>query len=79
VISVCTVAVPLQVAEPLAKVAVVGATVAPKPGEVMVSWVPLAIVFWLVKGTVAVALVTPLKLESVQVCPFAPVMVPPEV
>ena len=79
VICVCTVAVPLQVAVPLLKVAVVGGEVAPKPGEVIVNCVPEAIAFWLVRATVAVAFVTPVKLVRLQVWPLLPVMVPPEI
>ena len=79
VIAVLTVAVPLHVAVPLLKVAVVGAMVAPYPGEVMVNCVPLAMVFEPVNATVAVAFVTPLKPERSQVWPFEPLMVPPEV
>ncbi len=55
VIDVCTLAVPLQVAVPLLRVALVGATVAPNPGDVMVNCVPLSMVFLPVNATVAVA------------------------
>jgi Ni,Fe-hydrogenase III small subunit len=75
---VATFAVPLQVAVPLVSVAVVGGVVPPDPAFVMVSLVPLAIVFWLVKATVAVAPLTPLKFDRSQVCPVEPVIVPPE-
>src|SRR5208337_2848933 len=77
--AVMTAAVPLQVAVPLPNMAVVGAVVAPYPSVTIVSWVPLAIVFVAVKVTVAVALVTPLKLDRLQYCPTEPVIVPPEV
>jgi nitrate reductase NapE component len=76
---VMTFAVPLQVAVPLLNVAVVGAVVAPDPSAVTVSCVPLVIVFVPVNGTVAVAPVTPLKLDRLQVWPAEPVVVPPEV
>src|SRR5208283_577709 len=76
---VITSAVPLQLAVPLLSAAVVGAVVAPYPSVTIVSWVPLAIVFVAVKVTVAVALVTPLKLDRLQYCPTEPVIVPPEV
>jgi hypothetical protein len=79
VIAVLTVAVPLQVAVPLLKVAVLGAIVAPCPGAVIVNCVPPAIVFEPVNATVAVAPVTPLKLDRSQVWPFDPLIVPPEV
>ena len=79
VTSVWTTAVPLHVALPLLSVALVGGVLAPCPGAVMVSWVPLAIVFVPVNGTVAVAPITPLKLERSQVWPLLPVIVPPEV
>jgi hypothetical protein len=65
--AVCTLAVPLQVALPLLKVAVVGGLVAPYPAEVILNCVLLAIVFLLVSLTVAVAPITPLKLERLQV------------
>jgi hypothetical protein len=74
-----TVAVPLQVAEPLLSVAVVGAVDAPNPSAVTVSRVPVAIVFVPVNGTSAMAPVTPLKLDRVQVWSSEPVTVPPEV
>ena len=77
--AVMTVAVPLQVAEPLLSVAVVGGVVPPVPDAVTVRCVPLAIVFLLVKATVAVAPVTPVKLDRLQVWPVEPVIVPPEV
>ena len=70
--------VPLQVAVPLLRVAVVGGVVPPDPAAVTVRWVPLAIVFPLVKATVAVAPVTPLKLVRLQVWPDEPLIVPPE-
>jgi hypothetical protein len=78
VIAVCTDAVPLHVAVPSLRVALVGATVAPYPGAVIVNCVPLSIVSLLVNATVAVAPTTPLKLVRLQVSPFAPVIVPPE-
>jgi hypothetical protein len=74
-----TLAVPLHVAVPLPKVAVVGAVVAPKPEFMIVNWVPLGIVFVPIKATVAVAPVTPLKFVRVQVWPPEPLIVPPEV
>jgi hypothetical protein len=77
--AVMTFAVPLQVAEPLLSVAVVGGVVAPYPDAVTVSCVPLAIAFVPVNGTVAVAPVTPLKLDRLQVWPAEPLVVPPEV
>ena len=77
--AVMTVAVPLQVAEPLLSVAVVGGVAPPDPDAVTVRGVPLAIVFLLVKGTVAMAPVTPMKLDRLQVWPVEPVIVPPEV
>jgi hypothetical protein len=77
--AVITVAVPLQVAEPLLSVAVVGGVVPPDPDAVTVNGVPLAIVFLLVKATLAEAPVTPLKLVRLQVWPVEPVIVPPEV
>jgi hypothetical protein len=76
--AVCMVAVPLQVAVPLLNVACTGGVAAPYPGVVIVNCVPLAIVFLLVRGTVAVAPITPLKLLKLQVWPLEPVMVPPE-
>lgn len=76
--AVMTFAVPLQVAVPLLRVAVVGGVVPPDPAAVTVRWVPLAIVFPLVKATVAVAPVTPLKLVRLQVWPDEPLIVPPE-
>lgn len=77
--AVMTFAVPLHVAEPLLSVAVVGGVVPPEPEAVTVRWVPLAIVFVPVKATVAVAPVTPGKLDRLQVWPVEPVIVPPEV
>jgi hypothetical protein len=77
--AVMTVAVPLQVAVPLVSVAVVGGLVPPVPCAVIVRWVPLAIVFVLVKATIAVAPLTPLKLVKLQVWPAEPVIAPPEV
>ena len=77
--AVMTLAVPLQVAEPLLSVAVVGGVVPPDPSAVIVRWVPLAIVFVPVNATVAVAPVTPLKSDRVQVWPAEPEIVPPEV
>ncbi len=74
-----TVAVPLHVAVPLPKVAVVGGVVAPYPEAVTVRTAPLTIVLAPVKVTVAVAPVTPLKLDKLQVCPAEPLIVPPEV
>ena len=73
------IAVPEQVAVPFDSVAVVGTEVAPVPPAVMTSGVPLAIVFALVKATVAVAPLEPLlKPLRLQVCPVVPVIVPPE-
>ena len=73
------VAVPEQVAVPLERVAEVGAAVAPEPPAEISSGVKLPIVFVPDKVTVAVAPVEPLlKLLRVQVCPIAPVTVPPE-
>ncbi len=77
--AVMTFAVPLHVAEPLLSVAVVGGVVPPVPEAVTVRWVPLAIVFLPVKVTVAVAPVTPLKPDRLQVWPVEPEIVPPEV
>lgn len=71
-------AVPLHEAEPLLRVAVLGATVAPLPEFVIVRCVPLAIVLLLVSATVPVAPLTPLKSDKLQVCPEEPLMVPPE-
>lgn len=76
---VTTVAVPLQVAVPLLNVAVVGAVVAPDPDAVTIKRVPLAMLFGPVKVTDAVAPVTPLKPDRLQVWPVEPVIVPPEV
>ena len=77
--AVMTFAVPLHVAVPLLSVAVVGGVVPPDPSSVTVRWVPVAIEFVAVKITVAVAPLTPLKLERLQVWPAEPVIVPPEV
>ena len=65
--AVMTLAVPLQVAVPLPSVAVVGGVMPPDPSDVMLRWVPLAIVSVPVSTTVAVAPVTPLKLDRLQV------------
>ena len=77
--AVMTFAVPLQVAVPLLSVAVVGGLIPPEPSDVMVKWVPLAMVFEPVSATLAVAPVTPLKLVRVQVWPVLPAIVPPDV
>jgi hypothetical protein len=77
--AVMTLAVPLQVAVPLPSVAVVGGVMPPDPSDVMIRWVPLAIVFVPVSVTVAVAPVTPLKSDRPQVWPALPVIVPPDV
>ena len=77
VIVVATVAVPEQVAVPFESVAMIGGAVAFRPPVTMVSAVPLAIVFALVKATVAVAPVELLlKLLRVQVCPVVPAIGP---
>ena len=74
-----TVAVPLQLAVPLLSVAVVGGVVPPEPSDVIIRWVPGAITFVPVKTTVAVAPVTPLKLDRPHVWPVEPVIIPPVV
>ena len=76
---VMTFAVPLQEAVPLPRVAVVGGVVAPEPSFVMDKRVPAAMVLALVNATVAVAPVTPLKPDRLQVWPVVPLIAPPEV
>jgi len=77
--AVMTLAVPLQVAVPSVNVAVVGAVTPPVPSAVTVRMVPLAMVSVPVKATVAVASLTPLKLDKLQVWPVVPIIDPPEV
>jgi hypothetical protein len=74
-----TFAVPVHVAVPLLNEAVVGGITPPVPEAVTLRWVPLAIALVPVNVTVAVAPVTPLKLDRLQVWPAVPVIVPPEV
>ena len=74
------VAVPLQVAVPLPRVAVVAAPVEPYPVLVMLNDVPPAMVFVPVSVTVAAPPVLPLlNPETVHVCPALPVIDPPDV
>jgi nitrate reductase NapE component len=77
--AVMTFAVPLHVAVPLPSVAVVGGVMPPDPSDVIVRCVPLAIVFVPVSATDAVAPVTPLKFDKLQVWPAEPVIAPPDV
>ena len=78
--TVVIVAVPLQVAVPLPRVAEVAADVEPYPVFVIVSAVPPAIVFVPVRATVAVAPVFPLlNAVSVQVWLVLPEIEPPDV
>jgi hypothetical protein len=85
-IPVTIVAVPVQVAEPLAAVAEVGAADAPEPWAVMMSGMPGRLPegtsdvpeYVPLSATVAVAVEELLNDESKQVCPAVPVAVMPD-